>query len=118
MAAFLVVEAERTGERVKDVVGRAYLPSLFHPLVVVGTQPGQQSQLLAPQPGDLAPAARFQADIVRAQPVAPGAQEVSEFTGVRMGHAASVPPGLASRVGPADLGKGGQPNRLALLLAS
>ncbi len=94
MPAFGVVEAERAGQRVQDAVGRAYLPALFHPLVVVGAQPGQQRQFLAPQPGHLAPAARLETDVARGDPAATGAQEVAEFAGVRVraAHTASVPP--------------------------
>ncbi|BBH67953.1 hypothetical protein ACTI_46380 [Actinoplanes sp. OR16] len=118
--AFAVVEAERTGDRLQDVVGRAYFPALLHALVVVGAQPGQQSDLLTPEPGDLAPAARFQADVVRAQPVSPGAQEITELTSVRMraAHAASVPRPGPPKVGPADLGNRVRPNGSARPLAS
>nr|BFE72082.1 hypothetical protein GCM10020092_053830 [Actinoplanes digitatis] len=63
-------------------------------------------------------AARLQADVVWAQPAAPGAQEVTELTGVRVGHAASVPPGRGPEVGPTFLGNRVRPNRLASLLAS
>jgi len=117
-AALLVVEAERGGERVQDVVGRAYLPALFHPLVVVGAQPGQQGQFLAAQAGDLAPAARLQADVAGAQPAAPGPQEITELPRVRMGHAASVPPGRAPKVGLVFLGKRVRPGRAGVALAS
>ena len=47
--ALLAVEAERAGEPIQDVVGRAHLPALLHPLVVVGAQPGKQRQLVAAQ---------------------------------------------------------------------
>ncbi len=115
MPAFLVVEAEGAGERVQDVVGRAYLPALLHPLVVVGAQPGQQGQFLTPQAGHLAPAARLQADVARAQPAAPGAQEGAQLAGVRMraAHAASVPRRRPPRVGPADLGNRERPRPAA-----
>ena len=73
-----ILEAQRAGQRVDDRGARPSLPAAFEPRVVVDAHPGERRDLLASQAGRAARAdAGWQARVLRADALAPGAQEAS-----------------------------------------
>src|SRR6185437_10967896 len=64
---------------------------LFQSDVPVDTDAGEFGHLLAPQARGATPPHARQSHRLRAQPLAPGAQEIAEFTALRVRHRREVP---------------------------
>jgi NAD(P)-dependent dehydrogenase (short-subunit alcohol dehydrogenase family) len=80
MGAFGLVQLQRPGQGMQDVVGDPTQIATLHLGVVVDTHPGQERHLLAAQPGD-APVAAIggQAGLLRRHPGPPGGQELADL---------------------------------------
>src|SRR5271165_5285135 len=89
---------QRPGQRGQHLPRRPWPAALLEPDVVVDGQPGELRDLLLAQPGRAAALAVGQADVARAQPVPPGAQERRELGAVD--HVSSLPPVPPPRVVP------------------
>jgi xanthine dehydrogenase YagT iron-sulfur-binding subunit len=77
-----LVQLERPGERVEDVLGGVVAAALFEPQIVVRADPGEHRQLLAAQAGDPPAAGSGESDVLGPQKRPPRPQVLAE-SGVR-----------------------------------
>lgn len=83
MRAFGVVELQRAGEGVEDLVGHTGDVAFLQPRVVVGGHPGEQGHFLAAESGHAAAAAvHGHAGLLRAESGAPGGEEFPDLGAV------------------------------------
>jgi hypothetical protein len=82
IAALVLGQPEHPRQAVQDLRGRVDVTSLLQVGVPGGAEPGQHRDLLAAQPGDPAPAAGGQPDLLRGQLRAPGGEEIPDLVAV------------------------------------
>ena len=74
------IETQCVGDRVEQGIGGFRAPALLQTLVVVSAQPGEDGDLLAPQPIHPTTRPRLQAEILRSGSFPTRAEEGSEFS--------------------------------------